>query len=292
MNRWLVILLGVVFAHAASAQMFQNHEQITLSGGNRLDNPVDVRVDQTGNTLVFYAENRSYYPYFFEISFTKMINLSPRTAGEKRVLKHGITRILKLTISNDELEPEYAYTISYSMGDPSKQADVQHPYLIPIGPGKTFEPHTETSGQIKSFFINTFKTKPGDTLFAVRKGFITSLPDGNERTDQLDENTLEIIHEDGSIALYRNTGKSLVKYNQDVLPGQPIAIAGAEFISLNVYSLTEKQAKRLDLQFVVDEMTAKKFEDIPSGSLVVHPVTIIEKELSPREIKKLKKSKN
>lgn len=292
MNRCLVILVGVIFAHPVSAQMFENHEQITLFG-NRINDAVNVRVDQTGKTFVFYAENKSYYPYEFEISFTKMINLTPRTAGEKRVLKHGITRILKLTIENEEDDSDYAYTIKYSMGDPSKHADENHPYLIPLVPGKKFEAHTTEQDGVRHFYFNTFKTQAGDTIVAMRKGFVASLPQGNEQTDQLDKDALEIIHEDGSIALYKNVDKSLVKYSQEVFPGQPIGTAGSTaYVSAYVYYLADTRVKPVAMQFAVDETTTHEFKDITQGSTVHHPATVIEKELSPKEIKKLKKSKD
>lgn len=222
-----------------------------------------------------------------------MINLTPRTAGEKRVLKHGITRILKLTIANEEDDPDYAYTIKYSMGDPSKKTDESYPYLIPVTKGKKFEAYTKVENNVKHFYLNTFRTQSGDTIVAMRKGFIASLPNGNEQTDQLDEDALEIIHEDGSVALYKNIGKSLVKYNQEVFPGQPIGIAGdTEYVSAYVYALTGTQVKSVTMQFAVDETTFSDFKDITPGSSVTHPPAVIEKELSPKEIKKLKKSKS
>lgn len=292
MIRYIVLVVVFAVAHTSRAQMFEAQEQITRFG-NRLNNPVTVRVEQTGNTLSFYAENKSYYPYKFEISFTKLVNLTPRTAGETRVLRHGMTRILKLTIENENESPDYSYTIRYAMGDPSKQVDAFHPYLLPISPGKKFEAHDQTNNQVRQIFLNTFKTQTGDTIFAMRKGFVASLPDGNAQTDQLDERALEIIHEDGSVALYKNTDKSLVKYNQEVFPGQPIAIMGsASYLQVRVYAFGDSQLYPVSMKFALGDATFVDFKEIKTGSVVTHPSAVIEKELSAKEIKKLRKSRN
>ncbi|MFN8335529.1 MAG: peptidoglycan DD-metalloendopeptidase family protein [Cyclobacteriaceae bacterium] len=292
MIRLIVLIIVFAVPYTATAQMFEAQEQI-IRFGNRLNNPVTVRVEQTGNTLLFYAENKSYYPYKFEISFSKLVNLTPRTAGETRVLRHGMTRILKLTIEDENESPDYSYTIQYAMGDPSKEVDPLHPYLLPISPGKKFEAHDQTNNQVRQIFLNTFKTQTGDTIFAMRKGFVASLPDGNAQTDQLDEHALEIIHEDGSVALYKNADKSLVKYNQEVFPGQPIAIVGSSnYVIVRVYAFGNSQLRPVSMKFAVGDATFVDFKDIKTGSVVTHPSAVVERELSAKEIKRLKKSKN
>lgn len=291
MNRLLFVLVGFILAHAANGQMFQNQEQITRFG-NRLNSPVTMRVEQTGNTLSFYAENKSYYPYKFQIRFTKLVNLSPRTAGETRVLRHGMTRVLKLTVENQDEAPDYSYTIQYAMGDPSKEADEDFPYLLPIAPGKAFEPFQQTITNINHILVNSFKAGEGDIIFAMRKGFVASLPDGNGQTDQIDEYALEIIHEDGSVALYKNIAKSLVKYNQEVLPGEAIGIMNSSgYVSVRVYDLSDNRLTPISLKFAASDTSLADFMQLKPGSVVQHPASVIEKELSPKEIKKLKKSK-
>lgn len=292
LNRWLVLLIIGAGYSSATAQMFETPEHITTFS-SRVNSPVNVRVEHTGNTFVFYAENKSYYPYNFELSFTKLVNLSPRTAGEKRILKHGSSRILKLTIENEELAPDYAYSISFSMGDPSRQADESFPYLIPIGPGKKFERYSTVENGRNVFLINAFKLTPGDTIYAIRKGFVAALPEENQLIDKLYPNALEIVHEDGSVALYRNITKPLLKYNQDVYPGQPIGIVEKEnYLIVSIHAFTESQVKTLNTKFVSEDQSLFSFRDLPPGQTVQHPANIIEKELSAKEIKKLKKSKN
>jgi hypothetical protein len=292
MKRWLVLLIICVGYGSANAQMFETPEHISTFS-SRVNSPVTLRVEHTGNTFVFYAENKSYYPYNFELSFTKLVNLTPRTAGEKRILKHGSSRILKLTIENEELAPDYGYSISYSMGDPSRQADESFPYLMPISPGKKFERHSTIEDGRNVFLINAFKLAPGDTIYAIRKGFVAALPEENHQIDKLHTGALEIIHEDGSVALYRNITRPLLKYNQEVYPGQPVGIVEqASFFIVSVHAFTESQVKALSIKFVSEDQNLFSFRDLPPGQTVQHPVNIIEKELSAKEIKKLKKSKN
>ncbi len=292
MKRWLVLLIICTGYGFAKAQMFETPEHITTFS-SRVNSPVSVRVEHTGNTFVFYAENKSYYPYNFELSFTKLVNLQPRTAGEKRILKHGSSRILKLTIENEELAPDYSYSISFSMGDPSRQPDESFPYLMPISAGKKFERYSTIEDGRSVFLINAFKLTPGDTIYAIRKGFIAALPEENHFIDKLYPNALEIIHEDGSVALYRNITKPLVKYNQEIYPGQPVGIVEKEnFFVVSVHAFTEMQVKTLNVKFVSEDQNLFSFRDLPPGQTVQHPANIIEKELSAKEIKKLKKSKN
>lgn len=286
------IVIGLLFissGNSLSAQMFENQEQVSF--GTRINAPISVKVEQTGNTLVFYAENKSYYPYYFELSFTKLVNLIPRIADEKRVLKHGTTRVLKLTIENEEQSPDYAYSIRYKMGDPSKKVDENFAYLIPLNAGKKVERHLTSEGNSIRYFINAFKVQPGDTIYAMRKGFVVSLPNNKQPTDNLMPGSIEIIHEDGTVATYTNISDPLVSYDE-VFPGAPIGIANkTEFIVVKVFSLSEDRVRVLENQFVVDETTNVNFRNLVPGSLTQHPISILEKELSPKELKKFRKSK-
>jgi len=283
----ILIFLFTSLTRGSFAQMFENQEQISF--GARMNAPVTVRVEQTGNTYVFYAENKSYYPYYFEINFDRLVNLKPITANEKRVLRHGSTRILKLTIENEEDVPDYRYSISYKMGDPSKMADENHPYLIPLSSGKKFERYSITSGNSLRYLINGFKIQSGDTIYAMRKGYIVSLPNNKLPIDKLVEGSIEIIHEDGTVAVYKNIDNPLLQYG-DVLPGDPIGIVNkSEFVFVGVYFFTESKVELVDNKFVVDENVSASFKDLTPGLIVQHPPLILEKELTPKELKKFRK---
>lgn len=48
----------------------------------------------------------------------------------------------------------------------------------------------------------------------------------------------------------------------------------------------------IEMKFVVDDTRHADFKAIPRGATIVHPGSIVERELSAKEIKKLRKSKN
>jgi hypothetical protein len=61
---------------------------------------------------------------------------------------------------------------------------------------------------------------------------------------------------------------------------------------VSVHAFTESQVKALNIKFVSQDQNLFSFRDLPPGQTVQHPMNIVEKELSAKEIKKLKKSKN
>jgi hypothetical protein len=76
------------------------------------------------------------------------------------------------------------------------------PYLVPIGKNKTVEFLTTSDGGSPKISIDQFVLNIGDTVFNSRKGVVTALPYNLTEIDRIIDNSLEIRHEDGTIAVY------------------------------------------------------------------------------------------
>ncbi len=87
----------------------------------------------------------------------------------------------------------------------------------------------------KTFYAIRLKTKPGDTLYAARRGVVNEVDVSSDQNDlgaasSGDEDYIEIVHKDCSFAHYgvlRKDG-SFVKPGQVVEAGQPIGLIGGD----------------------------------------------------------------
>ena len=285
-----ILLLVILESSALRAQSFQKQELTTF--GSRIDNPITTEVIRTREVLSFYADNKSYYPYRLELEFNTFRNLSPMMSKGEYILHPGRNLLFKLTISDPTQSPNYGYSIRYRMGDPNEKPDENFNYLFPIGKGRTFKRHGAIVSNTSFIYRGTFNSQKGDTVFAVRKGVVTALPDMEKTTDRITKNTLEVRHADGTIAVYSNVDSNLpfVQYGEKIFPGQPIGIVGGlDFIRVNVYRfLEESKLVGIDIKYAVSESKSMTFNEF-TETLVEYPPIIIEKELTDREIKKFRK---
>ena len=288
--RLLLLLLLTIESSVLFAQSFQKQDLITFD--SRVNKPITTEVIRTRETLSFYADNKSYYPYRLEFVFTSFRNLSPTMSSEEFILHPGRNLLFKLTVPDPSQSPVYSYSIRYRMGDPNEKADENFIYLFPGKKGKTLEKDISTQSGTRIIYRGTFKEQKGDTVFAVRKGIVTALPDMKQVTDRILKTTLEARHADGTIAVYSNVDPNLlfVQYGDKIFPGQPIGIVGElNFLRVNVYRfIDEGKLAGIDIKYAVDGTSSLTFNEV-SKILVEHPETIIEKELTDREIKKLRK---
>lgn len=120
------VIASILISTTSYAQLGTPIEQITFS--SRIDNPVEVFVEQQENKIHFFAKNRSFYTYTVELNFSYIQNLTPYITRQKETVKSGNHRILTLEIKNREQGFDYAYKCTYSIGDESKSCDLG--YLI------------------------------------------------------------------------------------------------------------------------------------------------------------------
>src|SRR5450631_285104 len=111
-------------------------------------------------------------------------------------------------------------------------------YLLPISPGKNaqvYEMSPMKPTDSASWYVLRLKMKPGDTIYAARKGIVNEVQDQNGANDAGQssigaENFIEIVQPDCSFAHYAilKKGSAMIKPGQSVKAGQPIGLVGGD----------------------------------------------------------------
>jgi len=261
--------------------------------GKRLKNPIEMDVQLNQDKLTFNVINKSYYPYEVEIRFDHLTNLSPSIVQKKIVADPGTNRFLVLNIIDKNQPPDYSYSLNYIMGSAEGKSNAATPYLMPIGEYKTVKLAGSNGSGESGKLENHFKMNQGDTVFCIRKGYVTALPDNEAEVDRImQSSTLEIRHLDGTVAVYGgiDLNVNFVKLGQIVYPGQAIGkIGSSETLILNLFEFQGKgQLKNLDIYYVNPEGKLISSKNI-LNSEVGYPESIIKIEMSKKEISKYDK---
>lgn len=219
----LVVLQGIAFMSTAQNGINVYHD-----------------VDAKGK-LNFYCVNENHCDYTVEVHFTDLINLRSNVPlPYKGVAKRG----RNLLFSLEPRDPNYAYDVLYTStsfkGCADPTIDQSFRYLLPLSAGQTTQPIqmeylkiNENDRTPKDYYALVFKMNAGDTIYASRRGVISSLKDNThlplaDYVYSSDDNFIEIFHRDCTFGHYEVLEKSLVSLGQEVEAGDPIAIAGGE----------------------------------------------------------------
>lgn len=276
--RYILSLLMVIVVLQTSDAQVEKVEQIVFS--QVVKSPIEVEVVKKGDVMEFFAVNKTLFPYQLEISFSIFVNLDGPSSYSD-IIGHGRNRLFSLRIRDKSTNPNYQYSFRYKMGDPRKEADIDFPYLIPFSGN-----HVTPSRQ----FIRYFEVTEGDSVVAPRKGIVTSVPESEQEGNKLFDNTLEILHADGSVAIFKNLKKEFLKVKEGdkVYPGQQVATIPQEMIvGVLLYRFSaDGRANAFDNKYVVSEDNIVESTKIKTTDFD-HPISIISKELNKREVKKL-----
>lgn len=207
--------------------------------------PIDVTYvqDAQGNT-VFSCNNKAFCNYVLQFNFTSLANARPdHTMPYQGVVKPGLTRLFKLSKENANTAMQFKYSINFFKGCLNPSVDTGFTYLLPIAPGKEAQAYelrnaprsAANDPPIKTFYAIRLRMKPGDTLYAARRGTVVEVDVSSDANDQGaassgDEDYVEIIHKDCSFGHYGVLKKdgAFVKPGQVVEAGQPIGIIGGD----------------------------------------------------------------
>lgn len=256
---------------------------------NRIDSPVEVTVEEQNNSLIFYAINRSFFSYDFKIRFSQFENLSPRISEKQILLKRGTNRLFTLKIMDNTKTVQYKYSVEYLIGNQNNKTDLSYPYLLPVGNNKNVNLFGLNENGKMMYKLNHFMMNPEDTVYCIRRGIITALPDNRVEVDRIANSSLEILHEDGTIAVYRGIIPNSINLNlgQTVYPGQPIGIVGGPpILILNVCSFQGNGIVQ-DLKVYYSDNNGQLISsELILNKCFAYPISIIKKEMTNREIKK------
>lgn len=261
--------------------------------GSRIKNPVVVDVRTEQQTIYFNVNNKSFYNYGFKVKFGDFRNLSPRVFEKETILTPGTNRLFTFKIVDPNEPPVLSYETSYYMAKSNIGNEPFKPYLVPIGHNRSVEFKSVKQGSSTKLFINQYVMNIGDTVFSSRKGILTALPEDYTEVDRIAQsNSLEIRHDDGTIALYIgiSSDSKMVKIGQTVYPGEPIGIMGTSKI-LTFEVLEIQEAGKLSIMTIL--YAGPDNQLIPAnmlqGTKVNYPEDVIEKEMNKREANKYEK---
>ena len=136
--------------------------------------------------------------------------------------------------------------------------------------------------------------KTGDTVFTSRKGTVTAIPGDNKEVDRIvGGNSLEIRHDDGTIAVYigLDAEQNIVRPGKIVYPGEPVGITdSSKLLIFEVFEIiNDGTIKRLEILY-----SGQNGQMIPSSNLngtkAVYPHDVIIKEMTKREVSRYEKN--
>ncbi len=204
---------------------------------------------------VFSCFNYGWCHYILDLGFTSFQNVkSDQPLPFHGEVKPGYNRLFNLTPLDAAAPVRFSYNSRYQKGCMHPVVNRGFTYLLPISPGKqaqfyemspdklpdtAFRPPAKAppdkNADSASWYVVRLKMKPGDTIYAARKGIVNELQDQNGANDAGQtsigtENFIEIVQSDCSFARYGILKKNsaLVKPGQTVKAGQPIGLVGGD----------------------------------------------------------------
>jgi len=268
---------------------YEKEEQITFSYGSR--NPIKIEVETNNKKCVFKAVNSSNYPYTLDVEFKQIQNLLPYIAKQIFVAYPGVTRLIEFTIREPNLPHNYSYSYTVKIGDRSKEADVNFPYLLPLSTNKAIEVYKIQLDESRMLITNNLRVHSGDSVFCIRKGYVAAIGNSEIRENIIKlGSSLEVRHIDGTVAVYNGIEASSmpVRYGQTIYAGQFLGTVGnSENITVSLYSIKgDGYLRGMSIKYFNGEDSLKTIDKL-DGQYVVKSELIVERELSKRE-KRLK----
>jgi hypothetical protein len=204
---------------------------------------IKYQADAKGN-YVFSCVNNAFCDYILRIGFTSLENgRCDHGLPYEGEVKPGNNALFTLIRLNADSALRFKYTTSSLRGCLTPRPDTSFTYVLPISTGKEAQAYVMNS-DVKSSqgalpsrdgYVIRLKMKPGDTIFASRRGVVSAVEDGNGQNDAGVasagyENYIEINHADCSFGHYGILRKSssLVKPGQTVEAGQAIGLVGGD----------------------------------------------------------------
>ena len=287
--------------------------------------PIEVFYEKdNAGAYVFSCRNTSFCPYAVTITFTQLTGLrTSATLPYQADVRPGQQSLFKLQPEPGQ-STSFQYSISFMKGCKQSVVDTTVVYLLPARPGKRVSA-TELAylGKLfageadpKNWYSLAIKMESGDTVFAARRGTVSAvrtdaMPVGTHLGFNRDDNMVEINHPDCSFATYTvfRPKSVFVQPGQFVEAGTPLGIVGGEnydygphvrfAVHYNYEAPVVRKGQPTDGKqywayvpvrfWLKDEQQAGRLASRKTY-LSDHPDSVIEQEMSKRELKKRQKS--
>ena len=287
--------------------------------------PIEVFYEKdNAGAYAFSCRNTGFCPYTITVAFTELTGLrSSATFPYQTDVRPGQQSLFKLQPQPNQ-STSFRYTVSSIKGCKQPKVDTAVVYLLPASPGKRVSASKLAyigklyAGQEdpKDWYSLALKMNSGDTIFAARRGTVSAVrsdaaPIGTHLGFNRDDNMVEINHPDCSFATYTvfRSNSIFVKPGQFVEAGTPLGVVGGEnydfgphvrfAVHYNYEAPVIKHGQPTDEKhywayvpvrfWLRDEQQAGRLEP-RKVYLSDHPESVIEQEMSKRELKKWQKS--
>ena len=294
----LILLLGMWLPAANMALSQTVVDKVDMSYNINTWDPVHIKVDEKKGSAIasqikFMAINSTYYPFELKVDFSIFENLSPKPSLRDISISHGINNLYTLSPHVPETGYSYRYTYSYWLKPSDEIINENFPYLIPVKDGKVVIAKIKASGKI----INSFAGNKDDTVYCMRRGLVTAAPGSETLGFRLsDHDCLEVMHDDGTFMIYHHLSKKEVftAPGKIVLPGQPVGLVSDSSYFMVVLMKISKTRNILEYQPITYSTGNKgtaPFNEIDGKKVTAYPPEVIARELTVRELKKMKTKK-
>jgi hypothetical protein len=222
---------------------------------------LEVKYEQDSKgSYTFSCFNNAYCNYILELGFTSLNNLKcDQSLPFHAEVKPGYNKLFTISAVDTQAPVQFKYTSTYQKGCIHPELNPDFIYLFPIKPGtsaQVFEMSPDKSTDSSSWYVLRLKMKPGDTIYASRKGLVNIVHVQNGANDSGrvsigTENFIEIAHADCSFARYGILRKNsaFVKQGELVKAGQAIGLVGGDTygrgsdLRMSVYYYREDNGK-------------------------------------------------
>lgn len=272
-----------------------NHENERLNRkplfSSRIDEPMDITVHRDQNRLTFFAKNQSYYPYRLSMHFSRILNLQPLVRTREYIIYPGSQKLLEFNVVDPTLDHyQYELTIEEKIGDTTTtELSLNFPYLIPIGDSTPFRVSSSGNSYVTEN-RDAFALNEGDTVYAMRKGVVTCIPNSIKKIDRImEKGSLEIRHHDGTVMTYQNLDPASVVLTEGVIvfPGDALGTVNhLKSLEVSLFDiLPSEELKSLQIRYHLNDEPPVSYSQIPDGMTATYPKAIMEMEITEKERK-------
>lgn len=265
---------------------------------------VEIRADYNSiGDCIFSAVNNAKTPMFLNIDFADLQNTTfNETLPFVKKLNPGFNSLFTLERYLDADVPRFNYQIKTFRSNPTSIIDLDFPYLIPFEPGtKVRATQIKSiagfwgSEELKSWLAIGFVAKPGDKVYASRKGTVVEIAGQIKGEEPLYwyntwNNSITLLQPDGTLICYRNIVSKSLELNQKIYAGQLIGeiAPSANVLKILIY---QNSLGTDDLRFIIPQFAVGENEleivNIAKEYVIVHPNSVRGLEMSKKERRKI-----
>ena len=167
-NKYVLILYCLVFLglHSYAQRMVEVKYEPDSKGG-----------------YVFSCYNYAYCNYILGLGFTTFDNLKcDQSLPFHAEVKPGYNKLFTISAIDPQSPVKFKYNSGLQKGCMHPVVNPDFIYLFPITPGKeaqVFEMSPDKPNDSTFWYVLRLKMKPGDTIYAARKGIINIVQDQN-----------------------------------------------------------------------------------------------------------------